>query len=101
MQKLSLDKLSLNTSRMDFVYVVIENGDPYPVVYTRYEDAINAVKLKHKETLDEDLRWANVDGMHSVNVVDVPESNEGPSYLYIEKGIHIYIYKLPITMKNL
>lgn len=79
---------------MDFVYVVIENGDPYPVAYKRYNEAVAAVKRKHKETLEEDLKYA--DYGESIHEVDVSESKEGYSKLYIEKGIHIEIHKLPI-----
>ena len=81
---------------MAFVYVTIENGDPYPVAYTTYEQAVAAVKLKHKETLDEDLKYLEEYG-ESCHEVDVPEAKNGPTYLYIEKGISIYIYKLPVT----
>ena len=82
--------------KMESVYVVIENGDPYPFVYRTYKEAVDAVKTRHKECLLRDLKWENVEGMHSVNVIDVPEDKDGPSYLYIEKGVHIYIYNLPI-----
>lgn len=88
----------------NFVYIVVENGDPYPIAYKKYDDAVLAVKLKHKETLDEDLKYSEKYG-ESCHEVDVPESAsgisniyiEGISYLYIEKGISIYIYKLPIV----
>jgi hypothetical protein len=79
---------------MDFVYVVIENGDPYPVVYMKYNEAVAAVKLKYKEEIEEDLKYAE-DG-ESIHEVDVPESKVGYSKLYIEKGIHIEIHKLPL-----
>jgi hypothetical protein len=74
------------------VYIVIENGDPYLEAYKTYNEAVDAVKLKHKEILDEDLKYAEKYG-ESCHMVDVPEAEEGPSYLYIEKGISIYIYK--------
>jgi hypothetical protein len=82
---------------MNFIYTVIENGDPYLYAYTTYTQAVNAVKSKHKETLLRDLQYTEEYGMYSVNVIDIPEASEGPSYLYIEKGINIYIYKLPIA----
>jgi len=86
-----------STTRMDnFVYIVVENGDPYPIAYKKYDEAVLAVKLKHKETLDEDLKYHEKYG-ESCHEVDVPESKSGISYLYIEKGISIYIYKLPIV----
>jgi len=80
---------------MEFVYVVVENGDPYLCAYRTYDQAVAAVKTKHKETLDEDLLYFEEYG-ESCHEVDVPESKSGESYLYIEKGISIYIYKLPI-----
>jgi hypothetical protein len=80
---------------MDFIYVVIENGDPYPVAYKTYDQAVESVKAKHKETLDEDLKYSEEYG-ESCHEVDVPEAKKGPSHLYIEKGIYIEIHKLPI-----
>ena len=80
---------------MDYAYVVVENGDPDPIAYKTYDQAVESVKAKHKETLDEDLKYYEEYG-ESCHMVDVPEAKEGPSYLYIEKGISIYIYKLPI-----
>ena len=81
-----------------YIYVVIENGDPYPVAYMNYTAAVDAVKLKHKEAIEEELKWmAENDGDIGCNEVDVPEAKEGPSKLYIEKGIHIYIYCLPVN----
>ena len=80
------------------IYVVIENGDPYPVAYMNYTAAVDAVKLKHKEAIEEELEWLNQnEGCGGCNEVDVPEAKEGPSRLYIEKGIHIEIHKLPVT----
>jgi len=81
-----------------YIYVVIENGDPYPVAYMNYTAAVDAVKLKHKEAIEEELEWLNQnEGCGGCNEVDVPESKEGLSRLYIEKGIHIEIHKLPVT----
>ena len=88
---------SISTTRMNtYIYIVVENGDPYPIAYNKYDDAVAAVKLKHKETLDEDLKYYEEYG-ESCHMVDVLESKSGTSYLYIEKGISIYIYKLPIV----
>ena len=77
---------------MNAMYVVIENGDPYPNAYTSFTSAVETVKVKYKEVAEE-LREA--DGS-ICSEVDVPENTKGPTYLYIEKGIHIYIYKLPV-----
>ena len=81
------------------LYVVIENGDPYPTIYRNYDDAVRAVKNKHREILEEDMKWLKLPqnrGEISIHEVDVPEAKKGPSILYIEKGIHIEIHKLPV-----
>ena len=76
---------------------MVENGDPYGVAYTTYDAAVAAVKLKHKEAIEEELRWIEENhGYPGCNDVDVPESATGLSRLYIEKGIHIEIHRLPV-----
>jgi hypothetical protein len=80
---------------MNAVYVIIENGDPYNVVYQTFESAVAVVKAKHKETIDEQLREAK--GYPICSDLNVPEDKvTGNTYLYVEKGIHIRIYKLPV-----
>lgn len=79
------------------IYIVIENGDPYPDAYKSYKEAVDAVKTKHKEAIDEELEWLKKNpGDHGCNEIDVPEAKEGHSHLYIEKGIHIEIHKYRI-----
>ena len=80
---------------MSSVYVVIENGDPYENIYTSYASAAAAVKKKHAEEIAEQIRQS--DGYPICSEIDVPEAVTGTTYLYVEKGIHIYIYKLPIA----
>lgn len=80
---------------MNAVYVIIENGEPYLIAYDSFESAVAIVKAKHKETTDEQLREA--DGYDICSDLDLPEDKvTGKTYLYVEKGIHIYIYKLPV-----
>jgi hypothetical protein len=62
------------------IYVVIENGEAYPDPYKTYKEAVDAVKQKHADELDNEC-----------NEVDVEE--KAITYLYIEKGIHIYIHR--------
>jgi len=84
---------------MERIYTVVENGDAYPLAYSTYKQAVNAVKSKHKETLDEEERWSKLpenQGEISCNEIDVPEAKEGLTRLYIEKGIHIEIHRLPV-----
>lgn len=79
------------------IYIVIENGDPYPDAYKSYKEAVDAVKVKHKEAIDDELEWLKKNpGDHGCNEIDVPEAKEGHSHLYIEKGIHIEIHKYRI-----
>jgi len=75
-----------------FVYVVIENGDAYPCAYTTYDKAAEAVRAKYKQVIDDDT-----DGIYSVNDLFTPESPTGISKMYVEKGIHIEIHRLPVT----
>jgi hypothetical protein len=73
---------------MEFVYVVVECGTPYSRAFPTYYAAVDAIKENHAEVLaDESVE-------HEVH--NVPEG-ENYTYLYIEKGIHIYVYKLPVT----
>ena len=85
---------------METVYTVVENGDAYPFAFTTYKQAVNEVKRKHKETLDEDERSNEKERMQSCNEIDVPEAKERITRLYIEKGIHIEIHRLPVITNN-
>ena len=81
---------------MSSVYVIIENGDPYESVYLSFASAAAAVKEKYQETIDEQI--SEQGGGPICSDIDVPEDVlTGKTYLYVEKGIHIYIYKLPIA----
>jgi hypothetical protein len=84
---------------MASVYVVIENGDPYPEVYKTYNEAASAAKMKYKEMIDNNINEmkGHPESIQSIiDNIEVPENKDGTTYLYVEKGIHIYIYKLPI-----
>lgn len=76
------------------MYVVIENGLPYPHLYTSYASAAAVAQAKYKEVIKEEIKEA--DGYPICSEIDVPENTSGTTYLYVEKGIHIYIYKLEI-----
>ena len=81
---------------MNSVYVVIENGEPYENVYRSFASAAAAVKEKYAEEIAE--QRGESDGYPICSDIDVPEDIlTGKTYLYIEKGIHIYIYKLSIV----
>jgi len=79
------------------MYVVIENGDPYPNIYTSFESAAKAAQEKYKDVIEEEIREAY--GHYPISSeLYVPENTSGTTYLYVEKGIHIYIYKLKIKV---
>jgi len=85
---------------MEFIYIIVENGEPYLTTFKNYKFAVQAVKEKHKEYLEERIKELHyLDSIESVladiNVEENTEKNK--TYLYIEKGIHIYIYRLPIN----
>jgi hypothetical protein len=80
---------------MSSVYIVVENGEPYKLAYTSFDSAAAAVKEKHKEEVEAQLREAN--GGPICSDLDAPENKvTGKTYLYVEKEIHIYIHKLPV-----
>ena len=84
---------------MSKVYVVVENGELYPVLYSSYESARKAVTTKYAAELREE--WEEVKEMNDPDFqmasVIVDESETGTTELYIEKGINIIVkrYNLP------
>ena len=85
---------------MEYIYIIVENGEPYLTTFKNYKSAVIAVKEKHKEYLEERIKELHdIDMIESVlDDINVKENTEkNTTYLYIEKGIHIYIYKLPIN----
>ena len=84
---------------MEYIYIIVENGEPYPVSFKNYKSAVEAVKTKHKQYLEEQIKdLYDLDMIESVladiNVSENVEKNM--TQLYIEKGINIEIHKLPI-----
>ena len=80
---------------MDYVYVVVENGEAYPTAYTTYDLARAVVKTKHKEQVNWEMSELQ-EGETMESEVDVPEDKSGTTFLYVARGINIYIHKLPI-----
>jgi hypothetical protein len=81
---------------MNSVYIVIENCEPYENVYTSFASAMVAVKEKYGEEIAEQIRDSH--GYPICSDIEVQEDIlTGKTYLYVEKGIHIYIYKIPIA----
>ena len=79
---------------MSFIYIVIENGEPYLFAYTSFHSASQAVKEKYNHIIEDQI---NECGGPICSEIDVPENKlTNITYLYVEKGINIHIYKLPV-----
>ena len=85
---------------MSKVYVVVENGELYPIMYSSYDSARKAVTTKYAAELR--AEWEEVKEMNdpdykmASSIID--ESETGRTYLYIEKGIHIIIQRYLIPL---
>ena len=81
------------------VYIVVENGDVYPMTYKNYKSAAAAVKDKYKVYLENQIKeLGSLEDIEKVLAdVNVSENPEGKTQLYIEKGINIIIQKLPVS----
>jgi hypothetical protein len=91
---------------MSFVYVVIENSDlespgggVFPNAYTTFEKAKAAAIRKYQDELHRQIDEFGDDSAIMMDV-DVPESETGCTSLYIEKGIHMFIHKLPVKISG-
>jgi len=83
--------------RMHYVYIIVENGEAYTEAFEMYDQAVQAVKIKNKEILDWMEEECKKEELPSPYIdIDVVESSSGTTLLYIEKGINIYIHKLPV-----
>ena len=85
---------------MEYIYIIVENGEPYLKTFKNYKLAVEAVKEKHREYLQEQIKELyHLDMIESVLAdINVPENTEtNITNLYIEKGINIRIIKLSIN----
>jgi len=86
-------------SARDCVYVVVENGELYPVLYSTYEEAHAAVLHKYADTLEEERQdCAECAWMRMASQVDVAEDTSGQTKLYVEKEIYIIIQRYKAIM---
>ena len=85
---------------MSIVYVVLENGELYPNIYSTYELAREAVLTKYADELREEREefeeWGKDYGISMSSKVDIDENQSGVTNLYIEKGIHITIQRYTV-----
>jgi hypothetical protein len=84
---------------MDYIYIVIENGNPYSLGFITYKSAVRSVKEKHREYLKDQIKQLDdfFDIENIVSDINVSENTEtNITKLYIEKGINIEIHKIQI-----
>ena len=85
-------------SARDCVYVVVENGELYPVLYSTYEEARAAALDNHAEALDYERSECAEWGGRMASQVDVEEDTSGQTKLYVEKEIYIIIQRYKAIM---
>jgi hypothetical protein len=79
------------------LYVVLENGELNPKLYTSYDAARAAALEPYAEMLDEERADCAEWGGRMASQVDVEENKEtGTTKLYIEKEIYITIQRYTI-----
>ena len=84
-------------STMQAVYIIVESGDAYDSAYTTFSAAVQAVKDRHKETLDYEKEVFEEEGFEIGAGIDVPEEANGTTKLFIESiKLNITISRLPV-----
>ncbi len=85
------------------VYVVLENGELYPNIYSTYELAREAVITKYayelREEREEFEEWGKKSGLSMASQVDIDENQSGTTNLYIEREINITIQRYSVPEK--
>jgi len=84
---------------MAIVYVVIENGELYPILYKTYESAREAVITKYEDELSAErgeVEEMDNPGCVMASDVDIDENETGTTQLYIENGINIIIQRYAV-----
>ena len=86
----------------EIVFVVLENGELYPNLYSTYELAREAVLTKYEEELREEkeefAEWGDP-AYGSASKVDIDENQSGTTQLYIEKEINIIIQRYTVPVR--
>ena len=77
------------------VYIIVENGEPYLAAFKSFASAAAAVDAKYREIIEEQKKESG--GGPICSEIDLPEHVSGITRLYVEKGITIIIYKVPLV----
>ncbi len=79
------------------LYVVLENGELYPKLYSTYDAARAAALHNHAELLEEERAECAEWGGTMCSKIDVEENKEtGTTTLYVEKEIYITIQRYTV-----
>jgi hypothetical protein len=79
------------------LYVVLENGELYPKIYSTYDAARAAALHNHAELLEEERAECAEWGGAMCSKVDVEENKEtGTTTIYVEKEIYITIQRYTV-----
>ena len=82
---------------MQAIYVIVEKGEVYPSAYMTFSAALQAVKERHKETLDYEKEVFEEEGFEIGAGIDVSEEASGTTNLFIESiKLKITISRLPV-----
>jgi len=82
---------------MQAVYIIVESGEAYDSAYTTFSAAVQAVKERHKETLDYENEVFEEEGFTMGTEIDIPEAANGTTKLFIESiKLNITISRLPV-----
>jgi len=82
---------------MEYIYFVVENGQAYRNAFKTYESAVKAVNDKHMEELERQIEEVPDLKEEILRDVNRSEDPSGSTFLYVEKGINIYIHRLPVV----
>jgi hypothetical protein len=77
------------------VYIIVENGEPYLAAFKTFASAAATVDGWYRKTIEEQKKESG--GEPICSEIDLPEHVSGVTRLYVEKGINIIIYKVPLV----
>jgi len=82
---------------MEFVYIVVENGEAYSHAYKTYEAAVQVVHNRHAVELQRQMEELPEYRDQILGDMNPKEDPSGTTFLFLEKETRINIHKLPIA----
>ena len=78
------------------VYIVIENGVPYPMAFKTFDEAKESVKRKYSDYYVEEIHDYLRCGIYRNFGFNVKEDETGNTTVYVGNEIQVHIHKLPL-----